>query len=323
MYQFIYYIKTIAALLITNSHFDNLYPVAALSIGGSLGNVLFFLVSGFLLSSKTTESFGIYMGRKLNRIYRTLWPVSIILIIVDQIEIKSGRDVLTTFLFPYNSFWFIAAILIFYVIFYYIQKYCQKRLVPILSGSVVLYFAGYFTILDLNKWVVEGDGFFKYIFYFQVMLIGYMLKEFVVRYRLHIQNQKRKLFGFVVLFLFIYLLTKVLVVESLVFRYFQFLVQLMTLLWGVSCFLLVLANEQNLLNLKEIWIGKCVYWIGSSTLEIYLCNCLFNGFAEKFVFPLNIIIALGLVFMTSCCFHFIIEQIDFYKKNRNCRYRDK
>ena len=58
MYQFIYFLKTVAALFITNSHFDKLYPVAALSIGGGIGNTIFFLISGFCLSSKISKKFG-------------------------------------------------------------------------------------------------------------------------------------------------------------------------------------------------------------------------------------------------------------------------
>lgn len=52
MYVFIDILKTIGAVLITNSHFDELYPYKIMSTGGALGNAIFFLVAGFCLSHK-------------------------------------------------------------------------------------------------------------------------------------------------------------------------------------------------------------------------------------------------------------------------------
>lgn len=48
-YIFIDYLKTVAVLLVINSHFDCLYPIPALATGGAMGNALFFIVSGFCL----------------------------------------------------------------------------------------------------------------------------------------------------------------------------------------------------------------------------------------------------------------------------------
>lgn len=275
MYQFIYYIKAIAAFLITNSHFDTLYPLSELSIGGSMGNVLFFLVSGFLLSSKMTDSFFTYIKRKLSRIYVSLWPISLILLVMGQIKITSVGDIFKTFFLPYNSFWFISAILLFYIIFYFIQKYCKERLFPILIISIFVYIIFYFTILDLTKWSIEGAGFFKYIFYFQVMLIGYIIKNWLFQYYAWIQKKNKLLLKFTLLFLVLYLATKILVSKSTLFNYFQFLVQLMTLSWGIACFLFIFGKEEQLQRLRTSFFGKTIYCIGASTLEIYLFNSLF------------------------------------------------
>lgn len=309
MYQFIYYIKAIAALFITNSHFDMLYPLPALSIGGSIGNVLFFLTSGFLLSSSNTDSFIKYVKKKLVRIYRALWPISLILIIVGTINISSMGDMLRTFFFPYKSFWFISAILVFYIVFYFIQKYCERRLPLIFLISVVIYFVFYFTVLDLTMWSVEGAGFFKYIFYFQVMLIGYALKRCKQKYWAYIQKHNKILCGLMVLFLFLYLGTKILIQMTIGFRYFQFLVQIMTLFFGITCFLFMMGKEEQFQMLKKSLIGKCIVYIGASTLEIYLLNYVFCNYAERFVFPVNIIIATSLIFVTGCCYHFAMDYV--------------
>ena len=51
MFGFVIYLKALATMLITNSHFDTIYPISQLSMGGSIGNSIFFWVSGFCLSN--------------------------------------------------------------------------------------------------------------------------------------------------------------------------------------------------------------------------------------------------------------------------------
>lgn len=51
MFGFVIYLKALATILITNSHFDTIYPISQLSMGGSIGNSIFFWVSGFCLSN--------------------------------------------------------------------------------------------------------------------------------------------------------------------------------------------------------------------------------------------------------------------------------
>ena len=51
MFEFVIYLKALATILITNSHFDTIYPISQLSMGGSIGNSIFCWVSGFCLSN--------------------------------------------------------------------------------------------------------------------------------------------------------------------------------------------------------------------------------------------------------------------------------
>lgn len=51
MFEFIIYLKALATMLITNSHFDTIYPISQLSMGGSIGNSIFFWVSGYCLAN--------------------------------------------------------------------------------------------------------------------------------------------------------------------------------------------------------------------------------------------------------------------------------
>ena len=64
-------LKCMAALLITNSHFNGLYPegFSFLAFGGFFGNSLFFLISGFLLVGCDRSIFSKWYTRRVLRIY--------------------------------------------------------------------------------------------------------------------------------------------------------------------------------------------------------------------------------------------------------------
>ena len=84
-----------ATCLITNSHFDPLYPSALsfLSTGGMIGNGLFFFVSGYTLfssvqrSARSRNSTIYWFARRILRIYPTYW---IYLIVSQCLESNGG-----------------------------------------------------------------------------------------------------------------------------------------------------------------------------------------------------------------------------------------
>ena len=51
MFEFIIYLKALATMLITNSNFDAIYPISQLSMGGSIGNSIFFLFFWYCLAN--------------------------------------------------------------------------------------------------------------------------------------------------------------------------------------------------------------------------------------------------------------------------------
>lgn len=59
-------LKFLAVLLITNSHFDILYPTdcAFLGTGGAIGDALFFFCSGFTLFLKPAGRFDLYYKKE-------------------------------------------------------------------------------------------------------------------------------------------------------------------------------------------------------------------------------------------------------------------
>lgn len=306
MLQFIYVIKTFATILITNSHFDNLYPVAALSIGGALGNSLFFLASGFCLSSRVKERWDKWMIHCIKRIYPALWSISLLLIFLGEI-VLTKENILTTFLFPYNSFWFISAILVSYGVIWVVIKYFSNRLYIPGIITVITYFVCYFLCLDLSKWSVEGASFFKYIFYFGVMLCGVSLRKKIQYIERIVNHKSALLFGATVLSLVIYFIGKILIVSTSWFCYIQFLTQAATLAFGITCFIWMISLESLFKKRKQKFWIKASTVVGSSTLEIYLINYVICRWAEQFAFPVNIVIAMFLILIIGCVLHTVIN----------------
>ena len=62
------FLRTLAALIIINSHCSALYPMAALACGGAFGNSLFFLMSGFLLANIKLDFFS-WIKKRYIRLY--------------------------------------------------------------------------------------------------------------------------------------------------------------------------------------------------------------------------------------------------------------
>ena len=72
-YNFIPYLKTLAVLLVINSHLDAYYPHSALATGGALGNALFFVVSGFCLAD-IHDKFDKWYFYRVLKIYPQTYP---------------------------------------------------------------------------------------------------------------------------------------------------------------------------------------------------------------------------------------------------------
>ena len=77
MYQFINWLRVITAVLITNAHYEDIYPISAIANGGLLGDVLFFSISGFCSNTKNKNALKWYLQR-IVRIYTPVWFINFI-----------------------------------------------------------------------------------------------------------------------------------------------------------------------------------------------------------------------------------------------------
>lgn len=104
MYEFIYLIKTLAAILICNSHMGELYPISAMAVGGSLGNSLFFIVSGFLISTKTEMGPVRWYLKRCSRLYPSYWILNLILLVSGSYDISTIENSFIGLFYQSNRF---------------------------------------------------------------------------------------------------------------------------------------------------------------------------------------------------------------------------
>ncbi len=134
MFEFINLMKAIASCLVANSHFDGIWPITALATGGSIGNCLFFSASGFLLAHIKQSFFPWYL-KKLIRIYPAVW-ITTTLSLLWRNNITAG--VLASEYLLLRHYWFLQALVVLYIPFYFIMKGKLRDHLPISFATLPL-----------------------------------------------------------------------------------------------------------------------------------------------------------------------------------------
>lgn len=301
MFEYIYILRVIGTVLITNSHFGSLYPLSSFAVGGSLGNVIFFLVSGFTLSVKELGFARWYLYR-LKKIYPSLWLICGVLILIGWQKVDNIYAFIKVFIYP-TIYWFISAIIVFYIIFYFILKYYTtiKGLIEICATIVSMYIIVYLFVLDTTKWIVEGESLFKWIFYFGVMCFGLLIKK-SLNFILELNINSIVYFLSATVSLVLHLLCRIMTIQFEWYIKWQWTVQFFSLLFGVFLFF-GLATIEPQFNKLHKNIKSILHLVSASTLEIYLLF-MFAGFiGSKFRFPINVIFALFSVLLLGLIVH--------------------
>ncbi|MCE9147105.1 acyltransferase family protein [Bacteroides fragilis] len=140
------FLKVLAAIFITNSHFIPLYKDISPSWAtfGVHGNALFFFVSGFVLMmgfEKKKDLFVNWYKKRIQRLWPSvfLWSIIAAIIWKDPITWKN--------LLIANNYWFLQCIAIYYILFYIFgnlnisimgggQNLCTKNTFYVLHSSI-------------------------------------------------------------------------------------------------------------------------------------------------------------------------------------------
>lgn len=302
---FIQIIKFIATLLITNSHYDLIYPISQIATGGSIGNSLFFFVSGYCLYNNNIKNdFLTWIKKRIIRIYPTVIIGTCICLLLTNEKIKSISKFIATFIYP-TKFWFITAMIAFYFVYYFIMNSRLKNhLIKVLIFLSVLYMINYILFVDINEFSIEGPGYFKWIFYFQIMILGTYLKQ-----NHPSKGKNRYTFLALIISLIIYFGFKFLMLKSMLILNLQFILHIITFFIVYLIFKLLFNMESIIKERKNTIWYKIVNFFANITLEIYVVQMPIIDIFAKLIFPLNFLVTTLLIIILSILVNKVSLQI--------------
>lgn len=279
--------RSLAILLITNSHLREMHKLHFLATGGMLGNCVFFFISGFgttfALTGRSREPFAAWYRRRLVRVYEPLIIVTLIFVLFGFLEVHSVADALDLFIAP-SSYWFIPTIALFYIPLYFVALYASRtQIFSVIGLSIAVYIGLYEWIVDMHRWDVEDHVAVKGVFYFMVMLLGVYACKF------H-RNDTASGNGLVALLCvtLVYYGFLALLQKSQVFQ-LQFLTECIALVWTL-CLYRCLRHEPTVRWLDRR-LHAPVMLLSQITLQMYLLQEFWYSrktFNEIF-YPLNIL----------------------------------
>ena len=166
-------LKCLAAILITTSHMQMLYPkFTFLATGGAVGDVLFFFCSGFTLFLKPMNGlceFPNWYKHRINRIYPTVFAIAIITCSLFNSHPDINRIIL------HGGGWFVSCIMLYYVGIYFIGSYMKNKAslfgILVLIVSAIWFYSVYRTPEFLN---IYNDTVhpIRWLMFFVFMLLG-------------------------------------------------------------------------------------------------------------------------------------------------------
>ena len=284
MYYFINYLRTIATVLITNSHYSNIWPIADLAAGGLLGNILFFAALGFCLLN-IKENFGKWYLKRIVKIYPIMIGFTLLAVLIGDYSLTSWKNAVRLFLYPTNYIflvWLMLSYIAFYILAWLSKKYDKtiEISLAVLFGAWIL---TYFIFVDKSIYQIDNvDKPFILFLYFSSMLIGALFKKHIDRFKkINATNIILLLVSLIVYFGSKIAFSKI---QAIVF--WQILNQLSILVVLYFMFAVFIALEDCLKKVPDL-INKAVKFVAGITLHIYIVQFVLIRRLEGLIFPVN------------------------------------
>lgn len=302
--------------MIINSHSDVLYPDSfkALATGGAIGNALFFFVSGYGIShSDMTIGFGRWIFKRIVRIYPAVWLFMLLCCLFGDFKYKPVDFIIT----PY---WFINAIMIFYVMFYFIEKYMHKRLLHICLFSMFVFVLDLWLFNDVSSYIVESTSnktFLHYFYYFPIMLTGAYFASVENKftppppqrpYCPYYQKSKYLNVALLLTAVIIYYGLKVLSVKCSEIQVLSGLFQMFIpfLLFPIVCLFAACAMH---IKVNNHVVRKLVSYISNLTLETYVVQFAIIAALARTELPGRLLLSFVVTILIASVLHTVSKQI--------------
>lgn len=304
MIFYITVLRAIAAILITNAHYNNVYPIEVIANGGLLGDVIFFSVSGFCLYN-LKDSFFKWYKKRLIRIYPAVWIITIAYLLIGFYTLNE-MNIFQYFIYP-TYYHFIASIVVLYILYYVIIKNSKlnNHILIVMIGCFVIQMIIYLLFYDKTYYHIDTvrEPMIRFLF-MEAMLLGAYFRKNEIK----LMN-KNKLYNWIFLIIaFIsYFGSKLLFSKGYLVE-FQIVNQILLfiLLYLIlKCF----SGINNKLENMNEKVKSVINFIAKITLEIYLVQYVIIPRLVSFVFPLNWILITVTILISAYILHVISKVI--------------
>lgn len=311
VFLFIVLMRALAAIIITNAHYTDVYPTDLIANGGLLGDVMFFAVSGFCLAN-TKDNFLQWYLKRFVRVYIPSWLITLIYILLGAYSLETIKDGFEFFLWP-THWHFVASIILLYIPLFFVSKYIvmnRKNYWRLTLSLFMIQLGIYFSIYDHSYYHIDNvrEPMIEFLF-FHSMLLG-------LHYRWRCNNEgvlnKRlslKLILVGIGLLIAYFISKVLFVKISDFSDYQLLNQVILWLLLYVLFQIFMRLEGNFKNLEQKKIWKLIKFISDRTLEIYLVQYVILDYLKIGPFPLNWILLTTTIILSAVVLHWLSKQV--------------
>lgn len=303
MFQFVYWLRAIAAVLITNAHYADIWPISALAVGGHLGNCIYFFLSGFCLYN-IREHFLKWYAKRMIRIYPALWIAAAVNFLVGFFSAGGIMAYIHCFLYP-TWYHFISSIMLLYIVFYILRKIQEKSSVDtrwFLLISFIVFLLAYILKFDKSYYHIDdvAENWCRFQF-MASMLVGALVRE---KYNeISKKITKADVFCFAVLFV-LYFAGKKLLSSVSALSMVQILMPLIQVFFVASIGMLFVKMEKNgVFARANTVIQKLVELLAGISLEIYLVQYVIIAHFAELKFPINFIVVTGLILVYAWCVH--------------------
>lgn len=311
LFLFIVLMRAFAAIIITNAHFTDVYPIDLVANGGLLDDVMFFAVSGFCLAD-TRDNFPLWYLKRFVRVYIPSWVITLIYMLLGAYKLTGINEGVNFFLWP-THWHFVASIILLYIPLFFVSKYMvmnRKNYWRLALGLFVIQLVIYTTIYDHSYYHIDKvrEPMIEFLF-FQSMLLG-------LHYRWRCNNEDGvqkplsvKLSLLVLGLLTVYFASKMLFTKVAYISEYQILNQLA--LWLLLYFLfqifMRLESKLKFLEQKNVW--KVIKFVSERTLEIYLVQYVILDHLKIGPFPLNWILLTTAILLSAIVLRWLSQQI--------------
>ena len=315
MYQFIVVLRTIACLLITNSHGEEVYPIRILASGGLLGDTIYFAISGYVLYSIKNLKFFPWYGKRLKRVYIPTILTATLFIVTGIYGRIGWKRVLYLLVWP-THYHFVASILVMYIIFFFAIKIINRakedlrgrRLLLMVFISMGIFLLLFYTVYDHSYYHIDDvNNHIIWFLYFSSMMVGAYFRIFSEKYL-----SKSTVLSWIGILGsgILYIGTKIGCTRGWIPPVIQWVNQLTLLVLLVFIFRSFIGLESFIKKLPSSVMNP-ISFIASMAFELYLAQAViiptFNTGIDTF--PYNFLIVMSITFLCAYGIHIVSEMI--------------